>query len=142
MNSARHFPYWLSAPATQSFHNFFDTLDPGAPKGWTGIIGRDKNAAGRRLSCLYFGDKILWSTTGVRKQDLQFPDYDLLNEIDICELGVLLKKFQKGEITAPSPAEFRPVFERFCERYNAHPSHSMGAFPFVTHWSADGWKMK
>jgi hypothetical protein len=72
-----------------------------------------------------------------------FPDYDLLNEIDSCELGILLKKLRKGEITASTPAQFRPVFERFCERYNARPSRSMGAFPFDVQWDfAEGWKMK
>jgi hypothetical protein len=90
-----------------------------------------------------FRRQILWSTTGVRKQDLQFPDYDLLNEIDSRELGILLRKFRKGEIAASSPGQFRSVFERFCERYNAHPSHSMGKFPFDAHWNfAEGWKMK
>jgi Protein of unknown function (DUF2726) len=142
-NSTRRFPYWLSAPATQSFHDFFKMLDPKIPKGLNGIVGRDSDGAGRRLSCIFFGDKILWSTTGVRSQGLQFPEYDLLDEIDTCELGLVLKKFQKGAIAASPPGEFRSVFERFCERYNAHPSHSMGAFPFDTHWSfADGWNMK
>lgn len=134
------FPYWLSAAATQSFQRFFGTLDKAMPKGWNGVVGQDKAGNGRRLSCLYFGDKILWSTTGVRKQDLQFPDYDLLDQLDTCELGILLKKFHKSEIAACTPTEFRPVFDKFCERYNAHPSHSMGSFPFNTSWSFDGWK--
>jgi hypothetical protein len=138
-----HFPYWLSAPAIQSFHDFFKTLDRDIPKGWNSIIGQDKNGAGRKLSCLYFGDKILWSTTGVRKQDLQFPDDNLMDEIDICELGILLKKFRVEAIEASSPTEFRPIFERFCERYKAYPSHSMGAFPFDVHWNpSEGWKTK
>jgi hypothetical protein len=137
------FPYWLSAPATQSIQEFFKTLDRDMPKGWNGIVGHDKNGAGRRLSCLYFGSQVLWSTAGVRRQDLQFPDDELLDELDTCELGILLKKFRKGQITASSPAEFRPVFEGFSDRYNAHPSHSMGAFPFDCHWNfADGWKTK
>jgi hypothetical protein len=141
VGSGGGFPYWLSASATQSFHDFFDTLDRNMPKGWNGILGQAKNGAHLRLSCLYFGNQILWSKTGVRKQDVQFPDYDLLDQIDTCELGIRLGKFRKGEITASSPAEFRPVFEKFCEQYNAHPSHSMGAFPFDIHWNfADGWK--
>jgi hypothetical protein len=69
-------------------------------------------------------------TTAVWKQDLEFPKYDLLDQLDTCELGIRLKKFRKGEITSCTTEEFRPVFERFCERYNAHPSHSMGSFPF------------
>jgi hypothetical protein len=141
--SGGRFPYWLSASATQSFHEFFETLDRDMPKGWNGIIGRDKNGASRRLSCLYFGNQILWSKTGIRKQDLQFPDDDLLDELVTCELGIVLKKFKKGQIPALSPAEFRPVFEDFCERYNAHPSHCTGMLPFDVHWNfADGWKTK
>lgn len=140
-DSKTRFPYWLGASATQSFHRFFKTLDRDIPKGWNGVIGQDKNGASRRLSCLYFGDQILWTTTGIRKQDLQFPDYDLLDEIDTCDLGILLKKFRRREIEAQSIEAFRPEFERFCERYGAHPSHSMGAFPFETHWSfTDGWQ--
>jgi very-short-patch-repair endonuclease len=141
--SGGRFPYWLGAAATQSFHRFFKTLDRDIPKGTNGILGQDKNGAARRLSCLYFGNQILWTTTGIRKQDLQFPDYDLLDQIDTCELDIRLRKFRKGEVAASSPEEFRPVFERFCERYNAHPSHSMGAFPFDVHWSfAHGWKKR
>lgn len=50
-----------------------------------------------------------------------------------------LKKFRKGEITSATAAEFKPVFETFCERYNAHPSHSMGSFPFETSWDESEW---
>jgi hypothetical protein len=136
--SGGRFPYWLGASATQSFHKFFKTLDRNIPKGLNGILGHDENGASLKLSCLYFGDQILWTKTGIRKQDLQFPDYDLLGEIDTCDLGILLKKFQAGEITTCSPAEFRPIFERFCRRHNAHPSRSMGGFPFDMHWGCDG----
>lgn len=137
------FPYWLSASATQSFHAFFGTLDPTIPKGWNGILGRDNQGNAFRLSCLYFGKHILWSTTAVRKQDLQFPEYDLLDELDTCELGIRLKKFRKGEITSSTKEEFRPVFDRFCERYNAQPSHSHGAFPFETSWELhNGWRKR
>jgi len=140
-STGRHFPYWLSAPATQSFHDFFKTLEPTRPKGWTGILGHDDADTGYRLSCLYFEEKILWSRTAIRKQDLDFPHYDLLNELDICELGIRLKKFRKGEISAVTRDEFRPIFESFCKRYNAHPSHSMGAFPFHGTWDLkSGWQ--
>ena len=142
-DSDKRYPYWLCASATQSFHDFFKTLDRSVPKGWNGILGQDKNGAGRRMSCLYFGDQIIWSTTGIRKQDLRFPDDDLLDQIDTCELGILLRKYQAGKIAVSSPREFRPVFERFCERYNAHPPHSMGTFPFDVQWSsAKGWQTK
>lgn len=137
------FPYWLSAPAIQSFHKFLGNLDSIKPKGWTSILGHDDKGTGYRLSCLYFEDSILWTNTAVRKQNLEFPHYDLLNEIDTCELGICLKKFQKGKIAAATREEFRPIFESFCQRYNAHPSHTMGAFPFHGEWDFKaGWKWK
>lgn len=136
------FPYWLGAAATQSFHRFFGTLDREIPKGLNGVLGQDENGAARRLSCLYFGNQILWTTTGIRKQDLEFPDYNLLDEINTCELGILLKRFRRGLVRTSSIDEFRSFFEQFCKRYNAHPSYSMGAFPFEAHWGlSDGWKM-
>ncbi len=133
--SKRCFPYWLSASAIQSFQIFFKTLDRDVLKGQSTIVGQDSNGAILSLACLYFGDQILFAKTGVRKQDMQFPDYDLLDEIVTCELGVLLKRYLDGEISPLTPAEFRPKFEDFCERYNANPSHSMGAFPFHHHWN-------
>jgi hypothetical protein len=40
-----------------------------------------------------------------------------------------------------SKEEFRPVFTRFCGRYNAYPSHSIGAFPFETAFDFNnGWR--
>lgn len=128
------FPYWLSAPATQSFHAFFKTLDPAAPHGWSSFTGRDADGTACRLSCLYFDDHILWAKTAVRRQDLVFPHYDLLDEIDGCELGLRLAQFRRGEIQAATKAEFRRVFDRFCEKYDPHPSHSSGAFPFEIVW--------
>lgn len=142
-DSCQKFPYWLAASATQSFHSFFGGLDPSMPKGWSGIVGEDKDGASRRLSFLYFGDKVLWTKTGMRKQGLQFCEYDLLNQIDTCELGLMLDKFRKGEITASTQAEFKSIFERFCDQYKAHPSHSMGAFPFDVQWDPiNKWRTK
>lgn len=135
------FPYWLSAPATQSVHNFFKTVDQAAPKGWASLLGQDNEGTGYRLSCLYFGDNILWAKTAVRKQGLDFPHHDLLRELDTCELGIRLKKFRRGEIVPTSKEEFRQVFDSFCQRYNAQPSHSMGAFPFEQTWDfKGGWR--
>lgn len=137
--SAKHFPYWLSAAATQSFHDFFGTIDRSTPKGWTSILGSDGKGNGFRLSCLYFGGQILWAQTGVRRQDRDFPHYDLLDQIDTCELGVRLRKFRKGEIASATRAEFKAIFETFCARYSASPSHSMGSFPFETSWDGNEW---
>ena len=58
-------------------------------------------------------------------------------------LSAEAKGFRKGEITSCTTEEFRPVFERFCERYNAHPSHSMGSFPFEGTWDfKNGWQKR
>jgi very-short-patch-repair endonuclease len=139
----KRFPYWLSAPATQSFYDFFATLDPAAPHGWSSFVGYDAGDTAYRLSCLYFDDRVLWARTAVRRQDLDFPHFDLLCEIDGCELGERLAGFRRGEIRTASKAEFRPVFERFCERYDPHPSHSMGAFPFEGRWDPkNGWRSR
>lgn len=141
VSKGKRFPYWLSAPATQSIHSFFKTRDPNEPKGWTGVLGYDSERIGYRLSYLYFGNHILWARTAVRKQQLDFPDYDLLSELDTCELGISLGKFRRGEIGSCSREDFRPIFEGFCARYNAHPSHSMGSFPFEGTWNQkSGWQ--
>lgn len=123
------FPYWLSDQATQSFHEFFSTLDPDMPKGWAGILGHDNEETAHRLSYLRFGDNVLWGVSAVRKQDLSFPHYELINEIGTYKLGSRLKKFRKGEIAASSKEEFNQMVETFSERYNARPSRSVGNFP-------------
>ena len=136
-------PYWLSRSATQSFHTFFNTLERGTPKGWSSIQGRDEAGNGFRLSCLLFGEQMLWVRTAIRKQDLSFPHYDLLDQLDTCELGARLKKFREGRVQAGTRDQFRSVFQRFCDKYKATPSHYMGAFPFETSWNfADGWRFK
>ena len=143
VGGGRHFPYWLSAPATQSFHAYFKTVDEAIPKGWNSIFGHDSEGTGYRLSCLYFGEHILWAKTAVRKQNSDFPQYDLLNELDTCELGIQLKKFRNGEVKSVGKEEFRRIFMNFCEKYNARPSHSMGAFPFKGSWDfKSGWKSR
>jgi len=142
-DSAQRFPYWLSAPATQTIHSFLKKIDLQVPKGWTVFFGRDELDTGYRLSCLYFGDKVLWSKTAVRKQELDFPQYDLLSELDICEFGIQLNKFRQGEIAASSTSEFRSVFETFCQRFKVDLSHSMGAFPIHGSWDPiQGWRTR
>jgi very-short-patch-repair endonuclease len=136
----RRFPYWLSQPASIAIHRFFESLDRSLPRGWNSFIGRDAENTWHRLSSLSFGDKVLWAKTGVRTQDVDFPQHDLANELDTCELGIRLEKFQKGEIRAYTNEEFRPIFKSFCERYDVNPSHSYGSFPFEIGWNfKDGW---
>jgi hypothetical protein len=141
IGGTKKFPYWLSASATQSFHSFFRKLDPLVPKGWTSFFGRDEEGTAYRLSCLYFGEKILWSKTAVKHQDLNFPHYDLLSEIDTCELGIRFQLHRQGKLQAINAEKFRPIFESFCTKYKATPSHSSGQFPFSTSWNpTGGWK--
>lgn len=138
IGKGRRFPYWLSAPATQSFHAFFKTLDPARPHGWSSFSGREADGTRARLSCLFFDDQLLWSKTAIRQQDMRFPLSDLLDELDSCELGEKLKCYQKGELRPSTKAEFKTIFDRFRERYDAHPSHSSGAFPFEIAWNGRG----
>lgn len=134
----RDFPYWLSAPATHAIHGFFKTLDQSVQRGWSSFVGHDSDHTSCRLSCIYFGEKVLWARTAMRKQDLSFPHYDLLNELDTCELGIRLAMFQKSEISAVNKEEFQIIFEDYIKRWNAHPSHSMGSFPISGSWTYDG----
>lgn len=137
---SRRFPYWLSADASIAINRFLKSLDRSIPKGWNSFIGRDAENTWYRLSSLSFGEKVLCAKTAVRAHDLDFPQHDLGNELDVCELGIRLDKFQKGEVRALTKEEFRPIFESFCERYNVNPSHSYGSFPFEVSWNfRDGW---
>lgn len=128
------FPYWLSATATQSFHNFFKTIDPRSPKGWASVVGKGSLGTMHRLSYLYFEDNIIWVNTAIRKQGIDFPDFELLGEIDICELGIKFEKFKKGQVAATTKSEFQKVFQNFCEKYSANLSHSMGVSPINYSW--------
>jgi very-short-patch-repair endonuclease len=122
----KRFPYWLSAPATISIHEFFKALGPETKKSWTGIVGSDSAENGFRLSWLVFGDQVLWARTAVRRQLLDFPHHDLLNELDTCELGILLKQYRAGQVSSCSWQEFKPILHTFEKRYNARMSHGMG----------------
>ncbi len=138
----RQYPFWLSAQATRSFHAFFKTLSSREPHGWSSVVGYDDANTGHRLSWLYFKDKVLWAKTSVRRQDLAFPHDDLLDQIDTCELGIRLRKYLDGEIRAITPKEFEVIFDRFCERCDPHPSHSMGASPIARRWDfTGGWQV-
>lgn len=142
IHGGKRFPYWLSAPATRSFHAFFKTLDPARPHGWTSFVGRDADGTVCQLSTLYFEDQVLCAKTAVRRQDLLFPHYDLLYELDGCELGERLARFRRGELRASTKTEFRRVFDRYCEQYDPHPSHSSGAFPFEIAWDHRGMRYR
>ncbi|WP_188911266.1 DUF2726 domain-containing protein [Salinarimonas ramus] len=137
----KRFPYWLSAEAIDMFHSFFATLDRKTPKGWSGLIGSDEEGKLYRLSYLYFGGNIIWTKCAIRRQNFEFPESDLLAEIDVCELGLRLAEFRRGNINAISTQEFRGVAERFCTRYNATPSFFVGnGSPVNTSWDFErGW---
>lgn len=136
------FPYWLSSSATESFHSFFKTLGRDTPKGWADVVGNDDNGTGHRMAWLYFDEKVLWTKTAVRRQDLEFPDDELNSELATCELGIQFGKFRKGEVAAISKSEFADVFKGFCARYNARPAHSMGVYPLECSWNfKTGWDL-
>ena len=130
----RKWPYWLSVLATQRLNNFVRKT---RQRGWAGITGRDKENNLRELSFIWFENSVLWSQTAVRHQSFDFPAYDLLREISICELDSKLGEYQEGKCQPVSGALFQQVCERFCSRYDAHLSHScgMGSAPFCYSWS-------
>lgn len=137
------FPYWLSAPATRAIHAFDKKLGPDAKFGWASFDGRDGEDTAGRLSYLWFNGQVLWSVIAVRRQDLDFPHYDLLSEIDGCELGERLAAYQRGQLRPSTSSEFRRVFDRFRTRYDPHPSHSMGESPLDFVWDPmSGIKMR
>jgi very-short-patch-repair endonuclease len=138
----RKWPYWLSVSATQSLNAFvFDRQKP-TQRGWAGIVGTDAENNLLELSYCWFDDRVIWSKTGVRRQNFQFPAYDLLREISICELELKVREHKAGKLQAISGAQMQQICRQFCSRYDAHPSHSCGgAGPVNYSWSyASGWK--
>jgi hypothetical protein len=107
------------------------------------MIGEDSEKNLHELSFLWFGDKIIWAKTAIRRQNFEFPAYDLLREITTCELHLRLTKFRCGEAHAITAAQFLPLLKQFCIKYNAYPSHShtWGTSPFSFSWSHTvGWR--
>jgi very-short-patch-repair endonuclease len=133
----RKWPYWLSVTANQSILSFLEKMDNRLPKGRVGILGSDAIGNQHSLSFIWFGNEIIWSRTAVRPQNVDFPSYDLLNEISICELGLKLRKFQNDELASISVSQFQRIHAEFCQKYNAHPSHSMGGYPFHCSWTPE-----
>lgn len=131
----RKWPYWLSVSTTQSILSFLRKLDNTMPKGRAGILGSDAIGNQHSLSFIWFGDHVIWAKTAVRPQNVDFPSYDLLNEIATCELGINLTKFRRGEISSISIPQFEKVHAEFCSKYKATPSHSMGGYPFNWTWT-------
>jgi hypothetical protein len=126
----RKWPYWLSVTTTQAILSFLRKLDNKMPKGRAGILGSDAIGNQHNLSFIWFGNQVIWAKTAVRRQNIDFPSYDLLNEIATCELGISLAKFRRGETPSITIAQFEKIHAEFCRRYKAMPSHSMGEYPF------------
>jgi len=82
----RKWPYWLSVSATQALNSFALAENSGRNGGWGAVIGSDTERNLLELSYCWAGDAVVWSKTGVRRQNFEFPAYDLLREISICEL--------------------------------------------------------
>jgi hypothetical protein len=93
-----------------------------------GLLGSDASGNQHSFSFLWFGNEVIWAKTAVRPQNVDFPSYDLLNEIAACELGIKLTKFQRREIASISVAQFERIHAEFCRKYNARPSHTMGGY--------------
>lgn len=144
-SGGRKWPYWLSVSATTSINAFVASINSTTRKGWSGIVGEDADKNLHELSFLWFDEKIIWVKTGIRRQNFEFPSFDLLRELTMCELDLKLSKFRRGEIAATPASQFQQVCERFCTKYDAHPSHShaWGATPFCYSWNhTSGWSFE
>jgi hypothetical protein len=137
----RRWPYWLSVSATQSINDYVASAGWSNCKGWAGIIGEDAQKNLHELSFLWFDNHVIWSETAIRRQNFEFPTYDLLNGIAVCELYLKLSSFRRGETHDITGAQFQQVCERFCRKYDSHPSHShcFGSAPFNYSWNGSGW---
>jgi hypothetical protein len=130
----KKWPYWLSAQFNDAMNSFLRKLDKNIPKGRAGILGSDSAGNRHRLSFMWFGNQLLWAKTAIKEQLVNFSDYDLLGEIADCELGLNLLKYRQGELQATAMADFKPIHDAFCAKYNAHINHAWG-YPFEYDWS-------
>jgi very-short-patch-repair endonuclease len=139
----KKWPYWLSAAATQRLNDFVSKRRT-ENGGWANIIGRDDEQNLHDLSFCWFENSVIWSKTAVKNQSFQFPAFDLLREIATCDLDAKVQEYQEGKHQPASGAKFQKVCEKFCGRYDAHPSHSFtcgGSAPFAFSWGLNtGWK--
>ena len=133
----RKWPYWLSVSATQAILSFYRKLDNAMRKGRANLFGRDALGNQHDLSFIWFGDQVIWAKTAVRPQNVEFPSYDLLDEIATCELGIKLAKFRRGEIPSISTSQFERIHAEFCRKFNATPNHTMGGYPFNCSWTPE-----
>lgn len=141
LDGSQRFPYWLSADAMVLINKFRAELGSDQPFGWHSFTGHRPGGISSRLSSLRFGDKVLWTKTAVRKQSLDFPHFELLHEIDNCELGIKLARFKDGKIRATTAHEFQDIFRRYCDEWIVHPSHTMGMSAAHAVFDArTGWK--
>ena len=138
----RKWPYWLSVSATQALKSYTLSDASEGRGGWVGIIGTDAENNLLELSYCWSKDTIIWSKTGVRRQNFDFPAYDLLHKISICELELKVREHAAGRLPSTSPARMQHILREFCTRYDARPSHShcRGSGPINYSWSFDsGW---
>jgi very-short-patch-repair endonuclease len=75
----RSWPYWLSVSATRELNKFLSDYHRYGHSGWGCIIGSDANENLLMLSYCWFGDNVIWSKTGIRRQNFHFPVYELLD---------------------------------------------------------------
>lgn len=137
----RNWPYWLSISATQSLNNF--VKESKEPSGWAGIYGTDEKNNHFALDYCWSGNQVIWSKTGIRRQNFQFPIFDLLTELSRCELELQLQKYQKGQLQPITGPQLQNIFKEFCSRYHTGSVHScggMGPEGFNGSWKpASGW---
>lgn len=116
----RRWPYWLSADGIQEIHAYLRSLPAGTLKGMFTISGYDETEGRHSLCYARVGDKVICARVMVRHQNLEFPAYDLLHEIAICELVLNLERrgFRTGTQRGFSVDEFRAVHREFVQSYD------------------------
>lgn len=136
------YPWRLSLSADIAIRKFLESV-PSRDKGLQTFTATDSQENLHELALLWADGQAIWAKTAVRRQNVEFPVYDLLDHIGMCELHLALNRFQRGDVRAASGLQTQRIIEDFCRRYDAHPSLSHtwgGRAPFTYSWSfKSGW---
>ena len=142
VDGKREYPWHLSLSAHSAIREFLESF-PSRDKGLQTFTATDAEQNSHELAVLWTDGQVIWAKTAVRHQNVEFPAYDLLDHIGICELHLALSRFQRGEAQAATAPQLQRILQKFCSRYDAHPSltHSWGGrAPFRFSWSlTSGW---
>ena len=140
--SKREYPWHLSLSANNAIRKFLEAF-PSRDKGLQTFTATDAQQNLHELAVLWADGQLIWAKTAVRHQNVEFPAYDLLDHLGICELHLALSRFQRGGLQPATGPQPQRILQKFCSRYDARPSlsHSWGGrAPFSYSWSpTSGW---